>query len=238
MNVLWIVFACWAVVAAGALLGALLWRYSEVEQGSRDAIRLLRAIAAVGLVAIAATWLIVRPSLVAMIVGLLLAGFYLVIWRGGWRSAVGGRMNSWQRLWRALMTLWLGVLVAWTVFSGSELFPRATTLMSTRVEASLSEVGRHLDDVTPGDAYVSNAELRRARYSGLTDEQLIERLHAEFAGRVDFSAIESRYRRDVAAMRPKQARALAITFVAWALQCAFLLSLESLAMELRRRREQ
>jgi hypothetical protein len=171
-----------------------------------------------------------------MVFALVLAGFYLVIWRGGWQPAAGGRMNRWQRLWRVAMAIWLGVLVAWTVFSGTESFPRAASLMSARVEASLSEVGRHLDATTPGDAPTSNAELRRTRYGGLTDEQLVDRLHAEFADQVDFSVIESRYRSDVATMRPKQARALFITFVAWALQCAFLLSLEGLAMELRRRR--
>ena len=71
----------------GALLGALLWRDSEVAAGSRAAIRLLRAIVAVGLVAIAATWIIVRPSWLAMVFALVLAGFYLVIWRGGWQPA-------------------------------------------------------------------------------------------------------------------------------------------------------
>jgi hypothetical protein len=238
VNVLWIVFACWAVVTAGALLGLLAVRYSQAEQGSLQATRLRRMIATVGLGAIAAAWYIVRPSLVGSLFILLLVAFYLVIWRGGWRYSLGGRTNRWQRLWRVLMVLWLVVLVTWTVFSGNESFPRTAHYASIRVEESLHAVGRHLEATTPGYAHAGNLELRRTRYGGLTDEQLLERLHAEFAGQVDFSDIESRYRREVSTMRPRQAKALAVTLIAWLLQCAFLLSLESMAMELGRRRDQ
>ena len=105
-------------------------------------------------------------------------------------------VTSWPRLWLVLAGLYLGVLVVFTALS----LPRQRDLAHTRVFDSINAVPVYRYAHEPGFAFPYADHVREHDYRDLSDEAIIQRLHTEWGGKVDFSEIEVEYKHNLAAL--------------------------------------
>lgn len=119
-------------------------------------------------------------------------------------------LNGWQRLWVALSAILLLVVAAVTV----ALMPKASDYASTRLDESIDAVGRHLEHENPNYRY-EGAWAARTKYTDLSDDQVITKLHETYKGKVDFQNIDVEYRRKVDRLPTERAKTVGIAFLVW-----------------------
>lgn len=120
------------------------------------------------------------------------------------------RLNGWHRLWVALSVIWLLVVAAFTI----ALVPKASDYRSTRLYDSIDAVGRHLEREDPTRRY-EGAWTTRSKYTDLSDEEVLVRLHDKYKGKVDFQPIETEYRRKNDRLPIERAKAGGVAFLVW-----------------------
>ncbi len=63
-----------------------------------------------------------------------------------------------------------------------------------------------MESTTPGYTFEGSHTVRQKYYAELTDEQIIERLHTKFKDKIDFTKVESEYRRKIDGLVTEQAK--------------------------------
>jgi hypothetical protein len=116
------------------------------------------------------------------------------------------RLNGWQRLWILLSTIYFIGVVSIAVL----LFPKKADYLSTRVYDTINLTIKHVPDLQGSYAY----QVRDA-YKDLSDEEVINKIHAKFKDKVDYSEIESDYGRKIEGLSSEKAKALGIWFLVW-----------------------
>jgi hypothetical protein len=116
------------------------------------------------------------------------------------------RLNGWQRLWILLSTIYFIGVVSIAVL----LFPKKADYLSTRVYDTINLTIKHVPDLQGSYAY----QVRDA-YKDLSDEEVINKIHAKFKDKVDYSEIESDYGRKIEGLSSEKAKAAGIWFLVW-----------------------
>jgi len=150
------------------------------------------------------------------------------------------KFNGWQRSWIVFCVLYLIAMAIVTIFylktglkpelkrvlDSIDLVSRYTASVQAlenagfpkaEIEDYLSKGGK-LDDKLPKrrDVEHESAETIRARYyADLTDQEIINRLHAKYLNRVDFGAVEAEYQKNVARRREDQVKFMLYAFLFW-----------------------
>jgi len=118
------------------------------------------------------------------------------------------RLNGWQRLWILLSALYLALVVVAAIAK----MPRSSDYINTRVHASIDAVGKYMEVSTPGYTYEGSYAVRQKHYADLSDEQILDRLHTKFAGKVDLEPIDREYKQK---MQAEQATFLGYAVASW-----------------------
>ncbi len=90
------------------------------------------------------------------------------------------------------------------------LFPKKSDYLSTRVYDTINLAIEHVPELKGAYAY----KIREA-YKDLSDEEVIEKIHAKFKDKVDYSKIEKEYNRRLEGLSLEQPKAIGIGFVMW-----------------------
>lgn len=125
------------------------------------------------------------------------------------------RLNGWQRLWVALSVVWLLTVAAFTV----ALMPKASDYASRRLYDSIDAVGRHLERDNPSYRY-EGARATRTKYTDLSDDEVLAKLHERYKGKVDFQTIEMEYRRKIDRLPTERAKMVGTAFLVWLIPAA------------------
>ncbi len=120
------------------------------------------------------------------------------------------RLNGWHRLWLALSVIWLLAVAAFTI----AFIPKASDYGSSRLYDSINAVNRHLEREDPTRGQEA-AWTTRSKYSDLSDEEVLVRLHDKYKGKVDFQSIETEYRRKIARLPTERTEVVGIALLAW-----------------------
>ncbi|MDM4772088.1 hypothetical protein [Solimonas sp. SE-A11] len=120
-------------------------------------------------------------------------------------------LNGWQRLWVVASVLYLAAVVPVALDAA----PKASDVANSRLHASIDLAGKYMEASTPGYSYEGSYSVRAKYYSELSDEQVLNRLHAKFADKVDLSAVDRQYEKQMQELRGRQVTHAAWSFVAW-----------------------
>jgi hypothetical protein len=123
------------------------------------------------------------------------------------------KLNGWQRLWVVLLAMYAVPVSLIAV----ESWPQADAHATARLYESLDLVGKHMESTTPGYSFEGSYSVRQKYYSDLTDDQIIERLHAKFGDKISFDRIELNYLRKLRDLPKERFELVAYGFAAWLL---------------------
>lgn len=126
--------------------------------------------------------------------------------------------NGWQRLWLVVVAMYLVPVVFLTI----DALPTASAYSTTRVLDTIEFAGRQMESSKPGYTFEGSHAVREKYYSDLTDEQIIERVHAKFKDRIDFSKIESEYKRRLDNLYAEQIKVVGSSLLWWIIPSALL----------------
>ena len=132
-------------------------------------------------------------------------------------------MNGWQRLWALLSVLSLMP----TIIGAIETLPSRYGIEARRIEATIDAAGKYMESSTPGYTYEGAYPVRVKYYADLSDQTIIDRIHAKFAKKVDFNEIERQFQSDISALPKNQFLALAKVLFWWAFSVGFIYILGS-----------
>jgi hypothetical protein len=150
------------------------------------------------------------------------------------------KLNGWQRSWIVFCVLYLIATAIFIIlnlpnglehgrkrlFDSIDLVSRYTAWVQllegagfskAEIEDYLSKGGK-LDDRLPKGQSVEHepAETIRAKYyADLTDEEIINRLHAKYLNRVDFGAVEAEHQKNMAHLRRDRIRFISYALLFW-----------------------
>ena len=121
------------------------------------------------------------------------------------------RLNGWQRLWVVLSALYLVPVVGITV----TMFPKQESLDDSRVYDSISAVVSYVEKTEKARMSEGAYTIRSKHYGDLSNDQVIQRLHQKWDGKVDFTTIENEYKQKLEALPAERAKTAGIAFLAW-----------------------
>lgn len=150
------------------------------------------------------------------------------------------KLNGWQRSWIVFCVFYLIATAIFTIlnlptglehgrkrlFDSIDLVSRYTAWIQllegagfskAEIEDYLSKGGKLDDRLSKGRVIEhESAETIRSRdYADLTDEEMMNRLHAKYLNRVDFGAVEAEYQKNMARLRGDRIRFMLYAFLFW-----------------------
>jgi hypothetical protein len=121
------------------------------------------------------------------------------------------RLNGWQRLWVVLSVLYLVPVIGIAVI----LFPKQESLDESRVYDSISAVVSYVEKTEKARISEGVYTIRSKHYGDLPNDEIIQRLHEKWCGKVDFTTIEEDYKQKLDALPTERAKTAGIAFLAW-----------------------
>jgi hypothetical protein len=146
------------------------------------------------------------------------------------------KLSGWQRLWAVSCGLCLLVTAALTllalpsgrdyerkrVLDSIDLVSKHNTFVQKLEAAGFSkaEIEEHLSKSGKLDDHLSISReasdvIRSRHYADLSDEELLTRLHEKYSRKVDFTSIESAYRKDIKRLKTERLQFVMFAFLIW-----------------------
>lgn len=119
------------------------------------------------------------------------------------------RLNGWQRLWLVLSVIYLIVVIGFTF----TLMPKASQYLSSRVYDTVRTIKDNVAELSLNTS-LSTFEIREA-YSDLSDEEFIQIIHKNYKDKVDFDAIEKKYRNKMSRLPSVRAKFIGLGLLFW-----------------------
>lgn len=119
------------------------------------------------------------------------------------------KLNGWQRLWVVVASIYFLIVCGF----GAATFPNGASLESERASLAIGAVLRAQVDAAHArgderdelnalrDLEKGSTQIRLEAYSDLTNAEIIQRLRAKFDGKVDFTALDEKAKRDTERLR-------------------------------------
>ncbi len=122
------------------------------------------------------------------------------------------RISGWHRLWLVLLAIYLLLVVAISAFVYPQ--PQATFSQEERLKRSVALVAEYLK-ANPG--FAKQPPILPSEYGGIPVDRSkipdeLDRLHAKYKGRVDFSAVENASAPD---LTDERQRFIGMVFLIW-----------------------